>query len=366
MPGKPTSEMAVLRAREMADATLLAIAHDAARLATKAYSEVGFPGIGVIVGPKRGTMYPLLVRGDDAQKYARILEEDTQGTDLHSFISGARKRREIKIERKVGEKTYPRGKKTEREGGFYLVVPKVHGTVTRTASGKFEFHGKGGQTLSRSNQDALKQFEARPEQVDFFKNHEDPNMVSEYRTGKVKETFTPVRQAGKVVMDFKVERETAIGNEIFERVKYSQRVRKAGEMEGKVGDSGSAYTRETQMNPLTPRGGQDRANKRGFEAMSALGVHNLRVNSPDANLKEGSDGAKATVQRQKGQVLSFITLSTRGPNKTFGARKGYHILKQASEYIRDRIRDEDVAARGNMGGGFAERAYVEVLESASR
>lgn len=357
------SESAVKRAREAADAVVRRVAQDAARLATEAYANVGFPGLSVIVGPKQGTMYPLLVRGRDSEKYARILESGSSGMPMDTFIRGARKRREIKVERtdpKTG-KVRPRGKKTEREPGFYMIIPKVLGTVSRTASGKLSFEGEGGLTLSRTNQDALRQFMAVPTEEARHSNHEDPDEVSEYRTGNREIGFTPIRLGGKTVMELDVTPETDVGNLFWDSVKYEGGARKAGQM-----DKEGHYSRPTQDNP----DGAQRANKRGYEAMKALDVNNLRVNSPDALLMTGSAQTQGKAAKQRGQVVSFITISTRSADsgKYIGKTEGHHILRQAAEYMRDQLRDAVAQARMQASGkdGYYQRAFIEVLESAAR
>ena len=349
------------------------IAEGVAADATAAYANNGFPGL-TVQAVRRGTAWVLVVEGHDAEKYARILEDDTSGYDMHDFVRHARRRREIKVNREVktksGTRSVPRGKVSERQDGFYMVVPSVLGTVKRSASGKFEFTGRGGRELSRSGQDALKQFEATPESEDYYGNHDDPNMVSPFRTGEREVAYGRTKLGGKSVVSMDVTPGMAIGNELFERVKYATQATKAGEWGEETDARGNrAYTRETQHNPKTLRGGKQRANKRGAEMMDFLGVTNLRVNSPEISLKAGSSTATATAERQKGQVVSFITLSTRQPNRHIPGRRGLHILRDATSALRQALQDEVASTRASLGsrrGNFYERAYLETLESAAR
>lgn len=379
------SREALERGRQEARQRVRSIAESTAAWARSKYAALGFD-FRVVVRPS-GSGYRLVVEGDEkTQMLARILEGGAGGVMMHDFIRKAQRRREIQVTRTRGGKVSPRGKISEREEGSYMIIPVVHGKVTRGEDGKLKVAPlKDGQleedlapaTLAARRAiegyqrwNALAQFEATPSDTtvhleDDGEGHRDGSVE-----WKAKRMYNP--DTGRTGTLMTPERREVGGERMWETVKYRQSVRKPGvviEIEGGMGPlrKKGQYVRDSQQDPALSRATQQRATQKGAKLISALGAENLRVNSPEATLgQEGSETA-VTVRRQQGEVVSFKTISTRQDDRVlFKGRAAQRVLGKAMDQLRDALREDMRVIENSKMSKYRQRGMLEIYQQALR
>lgn len=377
-------ERDAMKGRQWAESAVRRLAEQYAAVAMRTYKALGYSFD--VQARKVGTSYRLEVVGDQkAQMWARIVEGGSASVPMRQFIEGAKKRREIKLTRVTPSgKTVSRGaKETAAGGGFYLIVPIVHGTVTRGANGKLQLTTNGGQSLSKRLGNQLEQFLGAPQEEGYAANHDDPNVVSPYRTGQVDPLGQVTRVNGKNV--YSPTPVMATGNELWATTRYRQvnRVRKGGVFVNEENEvvpnrqkgQGTVYQDRGFLEAKDARRRNPSASEKGSDLIRQLTGRSdlsLRVNDPDASLPDDvsvSPETRATFERQKGQAVSFITLSTRQALKDIPGRAGHHVLADTMREMQSALRTEVTRLRQQHARNLDKptvRAMLEVLEQAAR
>lgn|GEM_PF-5560442 len=368
--GSEKTVKAAERGREQAIRFLQEIAQRGVAYARAQYAQLGFDL--PVEARRRGNSWRVEVTGgEDAQKWARILEGGSKGVDPHDFIMQSKRKRAVVVTRmnqhgppSKQNGSLKRGGK-ESQPGWYIVVPIIHGKVTRGENGKLEF--KPRRDVNIRHEEQLEQFTATPTGFDTVSAGDDAT----YNTGEFTETRR-VNKDGSIRMGRR--HHQAEGNPEWERMRVRQAIRKPGifytERDGEPREGvDDKYLRGNNLDPEKNMANarQQRANRKGARIMRELGVDNLRVMSPEASLDTGSDTQRQVVERRRGDVLSFAVMSTRRPlRKRMGERKAYHVMRNTAQEMRAAIEQEirDVEARMKDGGTFKERAYLEVLRQA--
>jgi hypothetical protein len=382
------SDKLAMQGRALAEKYLRDMAIVYAKVAQDRYALIGNDHFNFNVQPQKvGNSWRLIVVGDPkTQMWARIVETGHASIPMRQFIENARKRREIKVTRMVNGKVKSRGPKEAAMGtGFYLTIPMVSGKVTRGANGKLTLTRNDGSGLSERLNGALKQFLAVPDGEGIVGNHEDTATTSPYRTGEYNPTAIVTRSGGKVtynganVMDE--------GNDAWLTTKYKQvnRVRKAGvfvneenEVIDKRERSGSStYQDRGFLAAMDARRRNPSANEKGADLIRLLtgdGENSMRINDPDAVLPSAanvSPETRARFEAQRGEAISFRTISTRQNLADIPARSGMGILKSVLDDMQSAIRTEireiqRLATEKGTSNTLRVRAMIELLEQAAR
>ena len=359
--------------RKIAQHDLEAVASSVSLLTMQAYQSLGF---NIEVKPIQvGSGWRLAVTGDaNAQKWARILEAGYGPQDTHQFIQSASKKRAYKI--KKGE-----------VGGFYLIIPKVHGKVTQNHKGQLAFKPTRDDRLGKRIDPAdIKQFEAKPLSPDVAANFAEenpdiygqPDTVAERYTGydSAAEVFAGEDARGRTQTQVRGGRTSTTDNHHWEVDRMVQNIRKTGALVDfkEDGKRKELYTRRDDEGELLP----GLSNRKGARAVRKLntrqvgnkvvatGVNNLRFVALDADYKDLDidDSARQRIISRRGDVLSFVTLSTRKNLAPRPGRPAYHVMQKAGQAIEQRIRSLIAAAETEQRSGFKREAYLEVLRSA--
>ncbi|TDE85580.1 hypothetical protein [Deinococcus sp. S9] len=373
------SEQAALAGREVAQADLAYLARVVARWAQGTYARLGYD---IPVRPvSLGAGWKLAVEGGEReQKWARILESGYGPQDTHDFIRLSKKKRAVKIRQK-GDTP-----------GFYLIVPKVHGTVSRNKNGKLIYTPKRDDRLGKwINPKVLAQFEARPTGTDVAATFQeaDPEVygVEELRAERYTGNYDP---AGRI--DWEKDergrnrevargvRETVSDNPHWETIRMAQTIRRSGALVSVPAPSARKPNATSERYFKTNKKGDpipNLANREGARAIAALnsrfegnrlvrtGVNNLRMVALDASLDLPEEHpAQQQIVQRRGEVLSFLTLSTRKPLRDRPGRPGHYVMQKAARHLDNRIRELIRAAEAEKRQGFYRDGYLEVLKSA--
>ena len=366
--------------RTVAEAALFTVAEQIAGWASGQYAALNYD---LTAAPKRqGSGWRLAVDGPgDAQKWARIAEVGYAPQDVHQFIEGAAKKRAIKI--KPGE--IP---------GFYLIVPKMHGKVSKNQNGKLVYTAKrDGRLGTWVDPKILRQFEAKPltPTVRATFGESDPatygvdELVAQRNAGYNPAAETGewgVDASGKKVPLYQGQRTQVGDNHHWESDRMVQRIRRAGVLvntpaprPGKPGATSEGYTKTHPSGaPLPNISNRDGArliasvNKRAEGgSLVRTGVNNLRFVALDARYDDLGDDepAQQRMVARRGDVLSFLTLSTRRPNyQPRPGKPGHHVLRRAAVRMDAQILGLIQQAESERRAGFNRDAYLEVLRSA--
>lgn len=380
------------KGRKAAEAFVIRTAKAAAKLATERYAAIGFPGIQV-KAEKSGAGVRLAIHGrSDAIKMARIIEAGSNPMMMHDFVEGAKKKRSIQVMRKNGKgEMVPRGAKEDRTPGFYLIIPKTLGTVKRGDNGKLMVIDttRGAEALETYQKyNTLEAFTSSAAGSETRRTSEDGSQSFMYRDGKRFSRGADGQWVGTSIMqstaqfrfstgaDGQISR-TPIGENAggeWEVPKYAKGMNSKGEKNvrapGTVDDEGN-HSRYAS-NDENSRGAPTRASQKGTKMLAALGVSNLTINEPDQNeVNNVSPGVNMQISKNAGKAVSFMTLSTRQPNKQMGAgRKPDKVLDQALDAMRAaltvRERNMRLELQKDYENHAYETAYLEVILAAMR
>lgn len=363
-----TTPAAVQRGEAEARAVLKEIAENVAGWATAEYQER--LGYNLSVSPRwNGGGWNFVVDGGgDAQKWARILEVGYGPQDTHNFIKMAKKKRALKVT-KAGDTP-----------GFYLIVPIHHGKVTQARNGVLTYTPKRDERLGvRISREGLNQFERKPLTPDVAstfsgkpEEHGVERNESDFFTGRYdpRASVETAEAGGKRFGHFVGAREVESGNAHWETDRFEKRARARGarvqvEVKSKKPIYLFGHDKDgVRFKNLDSYAMNRRANEGDVTFPSHVG--GLRVTSLKADyphLGEG-DPARQRIVSRRGDVMSFITLSTRKRLEPRPGREGHFVMRRTAQLLDERIRLKIAEVKSSKMGPSRKAAYLNVLESA--